>query len=243
MELFDEFLCGTLKKYCANENCIKEELPEIRIVESIWDEIEKARPDMADKLNKDEIDKRSGYTLPLDNETLSVLIDKTYFFDSISKNFFWVEVLIHEITHCRDYKNNLGIFGHDTYDSMMTCRSFWYWTEFHARYKGTLYMLDYVNCLPDVERRKYETNMIKTFDNELAFIISDTNKETRCYRFMHLLGDIAAYNEKGFSIRKKEVEAAFPDYWSFIEFLKTKDQVVDVDYLTILGREIRQYIN
>lgn len=104
-------------------------------------------------------------------------------------------------------------------------------------------MLDYVNCMPGVERGKYETNMMETFDNELAFITSDTNKEVRRYRFMHLLGDIAAYNEKGFSIQGKEVEAAFPDYWGFIEFLKTKDQVVDVDYLTILGREIRQYIN
>ena len=89
-----------------------------------------------------------GYLLFLDDETAVILINEAFLFDSIRKNFCWVEVLIHEITHYRDYKNNLGIFGHNTYDSMLSCCSFWYWTEFHARYKGTCQMLNYVNRMP-----------------------------------------------------------------------------------------------
>lgn len=94
MEIFDEFICGTLAKYCADENCTIEELPEIRIVKNIWDKIESLRPDLVEKLNKNEVDKCTGYTLFSDNQVGIVLIDETYFFDSINKNFFWVEVLI-----------------------------------------------------------------------------------------------------------------------------------------------------
>ena len=42
MELIQDYLCGILDKYCADENCEKEELSgirDIRIVKSIWSEI------------------------------------------------------------------------------------------------------------------------------------------------------------------------------------------------------------
>lgn len=242
MKLFEEFCGVVLTKYCTNENCTVEQLPEIRIVESIWTEIENFRPDMAEKLNKDEIDKCSGYTLPLDNETVSVLIDKTFLSNSTQKNFCWIEVLIHEITHCRDLNASLGLFNHSTYDSMLTYRPFWYWTEFHARYKGTLYMLDFVNGLPDEYRIAYEANMMKTLDTELVYITSDAIIEMRRYRFMHLLGDIAAYNEKEFTIQSAEVEKIFPDYIGYIDFLKSKDQSVDSDFLTILHYHLKKNI-
>lgn len=243
MELFEEFLYVVLAKYCANESYIIEEIPEIRIVESIWIEIENSRPDIANKLDKDEIEGLSGYCLFLDDETGVILIDKTFFFDSIGKNnLIWVEVLIHEITHYRDYKNNLGIFGHETYDSMLSCCPFWYWTEFHARYKGTLYMLYWINRLPDDEKRKYETDMMKTLDDKLATITSNADKRMRCYHFMHLLGDIAAYNEKGFTIQSAEIEKIFPDYLGYIDFLKSKDQSVDIDFLTMLHYHLKKNI-
>lgn len=243
MELFEEFLGVVLTKYCANESCVAKALPEIRIVESIWSEIENLRPDMAEKLNKNEIDKCSGYTLPLDNETVLVLIDKTFLSNSTQKNFCWVEVLIHEITHYRDLKNNLGIFGHKTYDSMLICCPFWYWIEFHARYKGTLYMLDFVNGLPDENRIAYEADMMKTLDTELVYITSDATIEMRRYRFMHLLGDIAAYNEKGFTFQSAEIEKIFPDYLGYIDFLKSKDQSVDIDFLTMLRYHLEKNIS
>lgn len=157
MELFERLVSRIINKYCSDEDIAQEELPQIKIVNSIWEEIETVRPDMAKRLDKNAISKIAGYMLFFDNATGIVLIDATSFFNSISKNFFWVEVLVHEITHFRDYKSNLGIYGHDTYDSMLSCRSFWYWTEFHARYKGNLYMLDFVNKLPDEERKNMKS--------------------------------------------------------------------------------------
>lgn len=50
MESIENCLCGILDKYCADENCDKEELSsirDIRIVKSIWSEIENLRPDIA----------------------------------------------------------------------------------------------------------------------------------------------------------------------------------------------------
>lgn len=246
MELIEDYLCGILEKYCADENCDKEELSgirAIRIVESIWSEIKSLRPDIANNLEKDEIEKCAGHTLFLDDETAVILIEKAFFFDSTKKNFFWIEVLIHEITHYRDYKSNLGIFGHNTYDSMLSCCPFWYWTEFHARYKGTLHMLNYVNRMPDGERRKYEIDMMEILDSELVFITSDADKTMRCYHFMHLLGDIAAYNEKGFTIQSEAIEKIFPDYIDYIDFLKSKDQTVDVNYLVILQYNLEKDIS
>lgn len=246
MELIENYICGILDKYCADENCDKEELSgirDIRIVESIWSEIENLRPDITKKQGRDEIEKCAGYLLFLDDETAVLLIDETFLVDSMRKNFFWVEVLIHEITHYRDYKNNLGIFGHNTYDDMLSCCSFWHWTEFHARYKGTCQMLDYVNRMPDDERSKYETDMMESLDRELAFIRSHADKKIRCYHFMHLLGDIAAYNEKEFTIKSEKIEKIFPDYLDYINFLKSEDQIVDVNFLIMLQYNLENEMN
>lgn len=246
MELIESYLYEVLDKYCTDENCNKDELSGIRgirIVESIWSEIENLRPDIAKKHGRDRIEKCTGYILFLDDETAVILIDEAFLVDSIRKNFRWVEVLIHEITHYRDYKSNLGIFGHNTYDSMLSCCSFWYWTEFHARYKGTCQMLDYVNRRPDDERRKYETGMMESLDSELVFIGSSADKEIRYYHFMHLLGDIAAYNEKGFTIKSEAIEKIFPDYLGYIDFLKSKDQIVDTNFLIILQYNLENEMN
>lgn len=246
MELIEDYLCRILEKYCADENCDKEELSgirAIRIVESIWSEIEKLRPDIANKLGRDEIEKCAGHTLFLEDETVVILIDKAFCFDSTRKNFLWIEVLIHEITHYRDYKSNLGIFGHNTYDSMLSCCPFWYWTEFHARYQGTLHMLDYVNRLPDDERRKYETDMVERLDSELVYIKSGADKKMRCYHFMHLLADIASYNEKGFKIQSDALEKIFPDYLGYIDFLKSKNYIADTSFLIILQYHLERNIS
>ena len=245
LELIEDYLCGILEKYCEDENCDKEELSGIRaigIVESIWSEIENLRPDIANKLGRDEIEKCAGYTLFLDNETAVILIDKVFYFDSIRKNFCWIEVLIHEITHYRDFKSHLGIFGNNTYDSMLKCYPFWYWAEFHARYKGTLHMLNYVNRMPDDTRKKYETDMMERLDDEIVFIISDADKKMRCYHFMHLLGDIAAYNEKGFKIQSEPIKKFFPDYLDYIDFLKSKNQTVDINFFTVLQYHLEKNI-
>ena len=90
LELIEDYLCGILDKYCADENCDKEELSgirDIRIVKSIWSEIENLRPDIAKKQGRDEIEQCAGYLLFLDDETAVILINEAFLFDSIRKNF------------------------------------------------------------------------------------------------------------------------------------------------------------
>lgn len=238
-----EMVYKVLGKYCRDEKISNiEEIPEIKIVENMYKEIKEVRPDMAKKLDKDEIKKCSGYTLFLNNSTEIILVNKSFLNSSIIKNYIWVEVLIHELTHVQDYKSNQGIYGHDSYDSMMKCLPFWYWTEFHACYKGTFYMLDYVNRLPDNYKKDYEKELLFTLKNTIAIIDSKYNCEMKRYHFMHLLGEMAAYKEQGFSVSCEKVGKFFPDYSGFIEFLRTKDQIVDTDYLTILDYHLRRNI-
>lgn len=163
-----------------------------------------------------------------------MLLDKRFFKDSVSKDFTWIEVLIHEITHVCDFIRNKGIMGHDSFDSMLQCLPFWYWTEFHAKYKGTLFMLDYVNELPEEDKRAYEEDLRSTADSTVSFIQSNAVAEMKRYKLMHLLAEIAAYQEKGFSIPSEEIKQVFPDFEDAIKFLKSKDTVVDSHFLTIL---------
>lgn len=81
MESIENYLCRILEKYCEDENCDDEELScirSIRIVESIWSEIENLYPDIAKRLGRDEIEKCAGYTLFFDNEAAVILIDEAF---------------------------------------------------------------------------------------------------------------------------------------------------------------------
>lgn len=208
----------------------------VNLTGNIFETVKSIRPDWigTNKLNKEEIDKCSGYTLFCEDDSPIVLLDKRFFKDSVSKDFTWIEVLIHEITHVCDFIRNKGIMGHDSFDSMLQCLPFWYWTEFHAKYKGTLFMLDYVNELPEEDKRAYEEDLRSTADSTVSFIQSNAVAEMKRYKLMHLLAEIAAYQEKGFSIPSEEIKQVFPDFEDAIKFLKSKDTVVDSHFLTIL---------
>ena len=233
-----------LSQYLENEGISGDEfISKIRIelVDSIFGAIERLRPDMAEKYRqqKEEIEKCSGYTLPIKNETMAVLIDKAFFDDSTQKNFMWVEVLLHEITHAADFMNNKGIMGHNTFDSMLCCVPFWWWTEFHAKYKGTLYMLDYAMKLPEEYKKQYENIIFDTVDNIEGIMASNTVGEIKKYNLMHLFGEIAAYRERDLLIPSKKVNCLFPDFINFIEFLKSKDRIVDSEFLLTLKKFCR----
>lgn len=60
---------------------------------------------------------------------------------------------------------------------------------------------------------------------------------------MHLLGDIAAYNEKGFTIQSEAIEKIFPEYLGYIDFLKSQGQIVDINFLIILQHNLENEIH
>lgn len=76
----------------------------VNLTGNIFETVKSIRPDWigTNKLNKEEIDKCSGYTLFCEDDSPIVLLDKRFFKDSVSKDFTWIEVLIHEITHVCD---------------------------------------------------------------------------------------------------------------------------------------------
>lgn len=236
----NELIRGILSQYLEGEDIPNDSfISKIRIdiVGNIFDEIKRLRPDLGEKYkqSKEEIETCSGYTLPIGGDVFSILIDETYLVNSVKKNFIWIEVLLHEITHAFDFIRNIGIMGHNSYDSMLYCLPFWYWTEFHARYKGTLYMLNYVKELPEEYKKQYENEVFNTANDVADILASNSIAETKRYKLMHLFGDIAAYGEVGFSIPSEKVNSIFPDFTEFIEFLKSKDKTVDADFLTTVN--------
>lgn len=240
-----ELICGVFLRYLkdenmANDSCLSKIT--IRIVGNIFNEIRSLRPDLEEKnkQNKEEIEKCCGYTLPIGDDSLTLLLNETLFADSGQRNLIWIEVLCHETTHAFDLINNKGIMGHDSFDSMLCCAPFWYWTEFHARYKGTLHMLSYVKNLPEEFKTQYENEIFNTTDNVADILVSNSTAEIKRYKLMHLLGDIAAYSDAGFSIPSEKVNGIFPDFKGFIEFLKSKDRTVDPDFLTIVNLHLKR---
>lgn len=240
-----EFISGVLSQYLETENIPSDSYIsqiKVKIVGNLFDEIRCLRPDLGERYGqiKEEIEKCSGYTLPIEGDSLAILLDETFFANSAQKNLMWIEVLLHEITHAFDFINNKGIMGHNSFDSMLYCLPFWYWTEFHARYKGTFYMLNYVKNLPEEYKRPYEDEVFNTADDIANLLVSNSVAETKRYKLMHLFGDIAAYSDAGFSIPSEKVNGIFPDFKGFIEFLKSRDKTVDPDFLTIVNFHLKR---
>ena len=81
-----------LNSYLSKESIPNDSsFPEIAVnlTENIFVTIKSIRPDWigTNKLNKEEIDKCNGYTLFTDDGSPIVLIDESFFKDSVTKNF------------------------------------------------------------------------------------------------------------------------------------------------------------
>lgn len=101
-------------------------------------------------------------------------------------------------------------------------------------------MLSYVKNLPEEFKTQYENEIFNTTDNVADILVSNSTAEIKRYKLMHLLGDIAAYSDAGFSIPSEKVNGIFPDFKGFIEFLKSKDRTVDPDFLTIVNLHLKR---
>ena len=123
MDQLTDYPCvanGDVSSYFSKEGILNDDSFSkitVNLTGNIFETAKSIRPDWigTNKLNKEEIVKCSGYTLFCDDDSPIVLLDERFFNDSFSKNFIWIEVLIHEITHVCDFIRNKGIMGHDSF--------------------------------------------------------------------------------------------------------------------------------
>lgn len=133
----------------------------------------------------------SGYTALFSDNTASVIVD----ISGVTKNFFWIETLVHELTHTKDYCDYLKVLNYENIREMKKHRPFYFWTEFHARYKGFEYMLPYVLRLPE----KYKQQYIYDTENRLKGFVDikekQCNSDEKIYYTMHIIGEILSYEK------------------------------------------------
>lgn len=189
--MIDEF--KQLKNTIINNYIQKENqgnilpLKNIIFTSEILKEIENLDADFNKNSNMD----FSGYTVLHPDNTATIIIEDV----DMMKNLLWVETLVHELTHVKDYNDYLHILNYENMQEMRKSRPFYYWTEFHARYTGYVYLLSYVIKFPekykqqyiyDTEKRLYEFTSIKN---------SQCSVDDKIYYTMHLIGEILAYEK------------------------------------------------
>lgn len=167
-------------------------LKNISFTKNISKSVKEKQPDLLEQpgFDKKQLLSCTGYTLFFPDNTAEILILE----DNISTNFFWIETLIHEITHVRDFQEYLPIMRKETFPDLQRCTPFWYWTEFHAKYKGTYYMLAYVQKLPKQYQKQYIDDLENRIQKFTIQLDCRADYRFKIYDTMHLIGEILAYN-------------------------------------------------
>ena len=226
--------------YCIEEKIVGS-LPinDIYFVQNIYDEVKKLQPEvlLEKGFNVGQLVNSSGYTTLFNNNTATILIQKT---DSMN-NFCWMGTLVHELTHVKDYYDYISVLDYDNFVEMMKDFPFYCWTEFHAKYKGIVYMLKCARHLPQTEFRQYvrcDEDYIIRYINDIDFRNS--------YNTMHLIGLILAYEHSGISLSKTTCDNLFSNFnWlkGMKQFLEKHTELISRQEMLMLSSNLRKIFN
>lgn len=211
-----------ISKYITTNKIEKDIVSKIKVnfVESIFDNIATIRPELIQNgMNINNIKKCNGYTLFLTDNTVLILIDRASYTES--KNFVWIEILIHEYTHAIDYLKGFVLYDYKSLDEMLKNMPFWYWSEFHARYKGNSYMFNFVNQLPLKDKLQY-MNLREDIEIYCKDINCKIEHQMKIYKTMHMIADIIAYEESFPKESSKiiiDLQNTFEQFNCFKEFM------------------------
>lgn len=122
---------------------------DIVFAERISDVYIKKRPELFEgdsSISKEVVETNIGLTIPPKTigGMFTIAINRDYFFNAVKrKDWQWVGTVIHEMTHVFDYMNYVKMNRLENYDVVqreMIHRPFVFWTEFHARATGYLFL-------------------------------------------------------------------------------------------------------
>lgn len=232
-------------KYALDEQ-LTSSLPlrNITFTKNILKSVQEKQPDLLEHsgFNKDQLIFSSGYTLLFPDNTAEILILE----DNITKNYFWIETLIHEITHVRDFQDYLPVVRRQTFCELQECIPFWYWTEFHAKYKGTYYMLEYIQKLPNQYYQQYINDLEQRIQRFPLTLERRQDYRFKMYDTMHLIGEILAYNARSIRISEDVCNALYVQFdWinDMKEFLAKHTEKISNDEIWILSLNAQKIFN
>ena len=171
----------------------------ISIIDDMWDEYVKLRPDHAEK-NPEmaEFQRTNNGTIvpPKEYEgTFTILLNKYYVMDSIQKiNANWVGTLVHEVVHVNDFIQFAKLIGETDYDIVLNrdnYRMFHLWTEFNAKAKGYYFTRKYTfKDVQDESQLQYifETELPYQINNMFEAYHSTSDGDRQMYYVVHFIG-------------------------------------------------------
>lgn len=156
-------------------------------------------------------------------------------------NFLWCGTLIHEITHVRDYADYINILHYNSFDEMLQCSHFWYWTEFHAKYKGYIYMLNFVDKLPDKYKNQYVEDTLQRIYNFNNTVQQQIDCYHRIYITVHMIGEIFAYEKSSIVMPDnfyKCIIEKFEWFEGVKDFLEKHTETITLEEMLILSHNL-----
>lgn len=232
-------VCCLVQKYCAEEGLDRLPIENVIFTDNIADEIKRINPKIVNEHGFDESRYHglTGNVQCFEDNTAIILFDKLYFEENYAKNYLFIETLYHEITHVADYYSNIGIMGTGNMYELMRCRPFWYWSEFHAKYKGTVYMLKCVSKLPDKYQKEYPRDVSSKIKDFEVQIIKAGSERINIYSLLHIMGESIAYKQSGFEITSFESR----DLIEFENYLTNLTARIDIAELLNLKRIVENF--
>ncbi|MBQ7950478.1 MAG: hypothetical protein IJ278_01990 [Clostridia bacterium] len=208
-------------------------LNDIILTDNIFQKVKELQPTLftEEHFNKNQLLECTGYTLLFKNNTATVLIKN----DDFTKNFLWIETLVHELTHVKDFNDYLPIIKENNFYEMLHNIPFWYWTEFHARYKGYVYMLEFAQRLPEPYFQQYINDSMKRIEDFNTLFNGHEDYHLKIYYTMHLMGEILAYEYKGINIDDKSIAKENNWFDKMKEFLRKHTENVSISDMLLLS--------
>lgn len=183
-----------------NNETIEADLPlrGLRFVDDLPGEILKAQPELKTKngIDEEQLKIYSGYTVPFSDNTAEILIDA----NSLMNNFYFFETFYHEMTHVKDFTDYIRLLNCKSFKEMCDTPYYYYWTEFHASYKGHEYMLLFVSSQPKETVNQYLDDTCQRILNFSNTLSQQINYNGKIYHTMHMIGEILAYEQSSISI-------------------------------------------
>lgn len=228
--------------YLDNENVVSP-LPinSVIFTDDVAKKVLELQPELAchEGFNKNELSNCCGYTCLFADNTATIIISR----EDIKKNVLWIGTLIHEITHVKDYKEYLHVVGAESFQDMLKIARFWYWTEFHAKYKGCTYMLAYAKKLPPQYFQQYIDEMEKRIREFPSIINKRDNPHFKVYDTMHLMGQMLAFENQSIVLSRDVCNEIYEMYDWFVDtknFLSKHIDKITNEEMCLLSFNARQ---
>ena len=232
----------TYKMYLEDEN-ITTQLPlnNIFFVEDMIQAVSKLQPQLLERVgfDKEQLYNCGGHTLLFPDNTATILIK----IDGEMNDFWWMGTLVHELTHVKDYSDYFNVLKVSTFWEMLSDIPFWLWTEFHARYKGILYVFKLAKNLPQNLYEMYIDNTRQRIIDFPDIIKKDIPYQKKGYLTMHIIGEILACEKLSVNELKSDIDnlvATFDWFGGMKDFLSKHTENITREQMLLISMNARR---